>query len=312
MTKFTNKLRTERGQSLVLTLLFMTVLIGMAAAVVDVGSWYRADRKLQANADAAALAGAQELPESPSEALSTALDYAAENDGGLEAKNVKFTGRFVANDTIEVTTERDSPGFLAKLFGFHTAKVRARAVARTGTLARAKWAAPIAIDWTHEMLQCGRPCWGTETEPGDMTTIDFYKTGPGAFRLINIDGSHGGTGPSTLGEWMEQGLDAWMDKDRWYYSDPGMKPNSSHIKHALDIRDETELLFPVYNSTRAQGAGFEYFVIGWAIFHVTDHDIQGSKDARIHGYFVDMVWAGIQGSTASGNHFGARAVQLVE
>ena len=62
MTTFTSHSRSERGQSLVIVLIFMTALIGMAAAVIDVGSWYRADRKLQANADAAALAGAQELP----------------------------------------------------------------------------------------------------------------------------------------------------------------------------------------------------------------------------------------------------------
>jgi hypothetical protein len=312
MTRFTNSCKTERGQSVVLTLFFLTVLIGMAAAVLDVGAWYRADRKLQANADAAALAAAQELPESPSVATSTALAYADENDGGLTADNIKFSGKHVANDTIEVTTERTAPGFFAKLFGFGSAKVKARAVARAGTLGRAKWAAPIAVDWEHPKLQCGSRCWGTKDRRGDLTTIDFFKTGPGAFRLINIDGSHGGTGPSTLGEWMENGLDAWMDKDRWYYSDPGMKPNSSHVKHALDIRDESELLFPVYNATRAQGAGFEYYVIGWAVFHVTDYDIHGSKDSRIHGYFVDMVWAGIQGSTGGSPHFGARAVQLVE
>ena len=34
----------------------------MAALVVDVGSWYQADRRLQTAADAAALAGVQELP----------------------------------------------------------------------------------------------------------------------------------------------------------------------------------------------------------------------------------------------------------
>ena len=129
---------------------------------------------------------------------------------------------------------------------------------------------------------------------------------------MNIDGSHGGVGPSTLGSWMENGLDAWMDKDRWYYSDPGMKPNSSHVKGALDIRTGTELLFPVYNATRAQGAGFEYFVIGWAVFHVTGYTIHGSKGSRIDGHFVDMIWAGIQGSTAGTPNFGARAVSLIE
>lgn len=307
MTRFLAAYRSERAQSLVIVLVFMTVLIGMAAAVLDVGSWYRADRKLQANADAAALAGAQELPESAAAAEARALAYADANDGGLVAANVKFRKTVIPNDTIEVTAERPAPGFFAKLFGLDSVQVRAKAAARAGVLSRAKWAAPIAVDWEHEKLQCKpKPCWG------EQTTIDFEKTGPGAFRLMNIDSSHGGTGPQDIGLWIREGLDAWMDKDRWYYSDPGMKPNSSHIKGALDFRDETELLFPVYNAVKAQGAGFEYFVIGWAVFHVTGYTIHGANDSKIHGYFVDMIWAGIQSQSTGSQHFGARAVALIE
>jgi hypothetical protein len=307
MTRFLAAYRSERAQSLVIVLVFMTVLIGMAAAVLDVGSWYRADRKLQANADSAALAGAQELPESAAAAEAQALAYADANDGGLVAANVKFRKTVIPNDTIEVTAERPAPGFFAKLFGLDSVQVRAKAAARTGVLSRAKWAAPIAVDWEHEKLQCKpTPCWG------EQTTIDFEKTGPGAFRLMNIDSSHGGTGPQDIGLWIREGLDAWMDKDRWYYSDPGMKPNSSHIKGALDFRDETELLFPVYNAVKAQGAGFEYFVIGWAVFHVTGYTIHGANDSKIHGYFVDMIWAGIQSQSTGSQHFGARAVALIE
>ena len=304
MTTFTSHSRSERGQSLVVVLIFMTALIGMAAAVIDVGSWYRADRKLQANADAAALAGAQELPESAPAAQVAALAWADKNDGGVVAANIKFRTTVIANDTIEVTAERPAPGFFAKLFGFDSVQVRAKAAARTGVMGRARWAAPVAIDWRHEKLQC--KCWG------DPTELDFEKVGPGAFRLMNIDGSHGGTGPADLGSWISDGLDAWMDKDRWYYSDPGMKPNSSHVKGALDLRDETELLFPVYNAVRAQGAGFEYYVIGWAVFHVTGWQIRGANDGKIFGHFVDMVWTGV-GSTSPGSpHFGARTVELIE
>lgn len=304
MTSLTSHSKSERGQSLVIVLLFMTVLIGMAAAVIDVGSWYRADRKLQANADAAALAGAQELPESAPAAQAAALAWADKNDGGVTAANIKFRSTVVANDTIEVTAERRAPGFFAKLFGFDSVQVRAKAAARAGVMNRARWAAPVAIDWRHEKLQC--KCWG------DPTEIDFEKVGPGAFRLMNIDGSYGGTGPSDIGEWVRGGLDAWMDNNRWYYSDPGMKPNSSHVKGALDFRDETELLFPVYNAVRAQGAGFEYYVIGWAVFHVTGWDIRGVNDGKIYGYFVDMVWTGVGSTSAGSPHFGARTVELIE
>ena len=36
--------RNDTGQATVLTLVFLTVLLGMAALVLVVGSWYRADR----------------------------------------------------------------------------------------------------------------------------------------------------------------------------------------------------------------------------------------------------------------------------
>lgn len=54
--------RGERGQVIVLLVLFLVVLLGMSAMVIDVGYAYYAHRSLQASADAAALAGAQELP----------------------------------------------------------------------------------------------------------------------------------------------------------------------------------------------------------------------------------------------------------
>jgi putative Flp pilus-assembly TadE/G-like protein len=296
----------QRGQSLVLSLLFLTVLIGMATVVIDVGSWYRADRKLQANADASALAGAQELPESTASAQSAALAYADENDGGVKGDDVTFRTTLVPNDTIQVVADRPAPGFFANLFGRSAVDVRAKAVARTGTIVGARWAAPIAVDEKHEMLQC--KCFGPEYQ----TTLDFFKVGPGAFRLINIDSSHGGTGPTDLGAWIRTGLDATMNNNRWYYSDPGMKPNSSHVTGALDFRDETELLFPVYSSVRGSGSGFEYFVVGFAVFHITDYDIHGSKDSRLHGYFVDMLWEGIISESAGDPNFGANTVTLIE
>ena len=159
-------------------LLFLTVLIGMAAAVIDVGSWYRTNRKLQANADAAALAGAQELPESKAAAEFAALTWADKNDGGVEAKKgVKFRSTVVPNDTIEVTAERPAPGFFAKLFGLDSVEVRAKAAARAGVMNRGRWAAPVAISWRHEKLQCKpEPCWGRR----DRTRLRRWGRAPSA------------------------------------------------------------------------------------------------------------------------------------
>ena len=71
--------RNEGGQAVVLTVVFLAVLLGMAALVLDFGSWYRADRSTQSTADSAALAGAQALPGSTSQAASLASSYAAKN-----------------------------------------------------------------------------------------------------------------------------------------------------------------------------------------------------------------------------------------
>ena len=64
-----SRFRNQRGQALILMLLFLGVMMALAAAVLDVGAWYRADRKLQATADAAALAGAHGLPDHQAEAM---------------------------------------------------------------------------------------------------------------------------------------------------------------------------------------------------------------------------------------------------
>ena len=69
------------------------VLVGMAALVVDGGSWYQADRQLQTAADAAALAGAQHLPTEQTEARTVALDYAQKNYAGIPDADGGLPGR---------------------------------------------------------------------------------------------------------------------------------------------------------------------------------------------------------------------------
>jgi Putative Flp pilus-assembly TadE/G-like/von Willebrand factor type A domain len=78
----------ERGQALVIVVLFLVVLLGMAAMVVDVGYAYYAHRALQAQVDAAALAGAQELPD-PARAEALAYEYSGEPGGKNARDNVR-------------------------------------------------------------------------------------------------------------------------------------------------------------------------------------------------------------------------------
>lgn len=305
--------RSERGQAMVLTLIFLAVLLAVSAAVIDVGGWYRAHRATQATADATALAGAQNLPDSTDAARALALDYAGRNGGGVKTPDVTFESDITAADTIKVTARRSVPGLFTKLFGMGSVTARSVAKARVGALGQAKWAAPIGVDYRHDMLHC-TPSLNCNPEFNTDTTIDFVKVGPGAFRLINIDGSQGGVGSQTLGDWISDGLNGYMDRNKWYYSDPGMKPDSSHVKDALDSRIGVgkELLLPIYNNTRAQGSGFAYYVVGWVGFYVSGYDIRGAKNAIISGHFTEIIWDGIQSERGNDEDFGARSVELVQ
>jgi hypothetical protein len=69
-------LAAEGGQAIVLVVVSLVVLLGMAALVIDIGYAYYTHRSLQASADAAALAGAQELPDA-SKAEMVAQQYTA-------------------------------------------------------------------------------------------------------------------------------------------------------------------------------------------------------------------------------------------
>jgi putative Flp pilus-assembly TadE/G-like protein len=297
-------LRRDRGQAAVLTVMFMVVLLGMAAAVLDVGHWYRDDRRLQATMDAAALAGGQALPDDPGQANALAGSYAGKNGGGLD--KVEITMTKIANDTIKVTGSRPSEGFFSRLFGIDSVTVNATAKARTGILASARWAAPIAVDRKHPLLQCNpAPCSQAATE------LALEKVGPGAFRLINIDQSHGGTGPQILADWIQRGYEGYMPLN-WYFSDSGAKFNSSQVKGALDAVIGKELLFPVYDDTRGGGANFEYEVVGWVGFVITSYEIQGSKKNKLYGHFTRVIWEGIYSESETSPDFGARAVSLVE
>jgi hypothetical protein len=309
------RLSNERGQSMVLTLVFVTVLIGIAGAVIDVGSWYHADRQMQATADASALAGAQELPHSPGTALTQALDYADRNQGGVTSGDVVFGGT-IPNSTINVTARKPAEGVFTKLLGINSVTVRATATARAVPMGSAKWAAPIGIDYRQERLHCSEPTPALVCDPefGVPTEISFESVGPGAFRLINIDGSYGGTGPEDIGSWIEHGLDAYMPNNKWYYSNPGIKPNSSHIKGALESRIGIgkEILLPIYTETRAQGAGFEYYVVGWVGWTTTEFVIRGVNEATIYGSFTRVIWEGIQSESGSDDGLGSRSVSLIE
>lgn len=124
--------RFEHGQALVLFAAGLAAFCGLVGMAIDIGHVAYARTDLQKIADAAALAGAQDLPGSPTTASSAANTYAAKN--GLSTSNVVITSTTNANDTITVTATRRVDYTFLKVIGLSganpsaSAKVKVQAV----------------------------------------------------------------------------------------------------------------------------------------------------------------------------------------
>jgi Flp pilus assembly protein TadG len=310
----TKNLRNESGQAVLMTVLFLTVLIGAAALTTDVGGWYRQQRQAQATADAAALAGAQVLPGDPTQAQVLAATYATDNGGGVPAGGITLRSDFEPNDTVVVKVQKDAPSFFANIFSIDHATVTATAAARAGVPNQVEGVAPIVVNQQQCDLEgcAGCPCFDSET------TLPLGKDGaPGAFGFVNLDGGNNGIG--NLASWIQNGYAGYLGLGD-YASDPGAKFNSNGVLSALDARVGTELLFPVYDTLNGPGANAQYDVIGWVGFHLdcvgtvvngSCDNTHGNSDA-LTGYFTKVIWQGIQGTTDQNlPDFGVYSVELV-
>lgn len=314
--------RSDHGQATVLTVVFLVVLLGMAALVLDIGSWYRADRATQSTADAAALAGAQALPGDSGTATSLAQQYAAKN-GGLGAGRIKFSSKIVANDTITVTVTRPAPTFFAKLFGKDSVTVGSTATARSEGVSAARYVAPITVHYKHPLLNCtgpaSKPNCNPDFGPSHPTTLgleDLHQpgggSGSGAFGLINLNygDSSGNVGAGTLAEWLLNGYDADLPTGT-YYSAPSANFNNSQFLSSLDAVIGKEVLFPVYRLLTGPGSNAKYDVIGWVGFVITSYSTSGSS-GKLTGYFNSYTASGVQVTSGGNPYFGVHKVELVD
>ncbi len=136
---------TEHGQALVLFVLALGVLLGFVAMSIDVGLILHERRSLQNAADAAALAGAIELPESQTLAGSKAQEWAESNGIDLGAGDeITITVDPVTN-AVEVEVRREASFIFGRALGLTTVDVHASAVAQIGAPASLSGIMPFAV-----------------------------------------------------------------------------------------------------------------------------------------------------------------------
>lgn len=135
-------MKNEKGSVIIIVAAAMVLLLGIAALVVDVGVLFYNKVALSNAADAAALAGVQELPHDHTKARETAEAYAVSNgvETGQVLAEVLPDGR-----SIRVATSRVVPLGFARILGFSSTKVTADAKASVGSTKGLQGAAPFGV-----------------------------------------------------------------------------------------------------------------------------------------------------------------------
>jgi hypothetical protein len=128
----------EEGQAILIAVFFMIVLLGFCALTIDVGHAYLTQRHLQASTDAAALAGAQVLPDvTQASALVNAYGPAGANvPGSATGVQMDFSMKCLASapgcspaNAVVVHATAQVPTVFGGLFGVSSFAVHATSTA---------------------------------------------------------------------------------------------------------------------------------------------------------------------------------------
>ena len=187
------KRRGERGQTLIVAALAMAVLMGFTALAIDVGLFLEERRDNQNDADAAALAGVQYLPEHPALAVLAAKDWAKKNGvADSEVVTVEVRSTNVTNDSMYVELGTKFSWLFGRVLGQTTSAVPAKAKAIVGSLGGNSQMMPWALleGDSNCLMPNGDPIYGATCNV--KVGADSSAIG-GWYGALDYDGKGGGS-----------------------------------------------------------------------------------------------------------------------
>ncbi|HOV79618.1 MAG TPA: pilus assembly protein TadG-related protein [Bacillota bacterium] len=310
-----NFLNEQKGFALILTTAGMLALLGFAALVTDIGMLALNKYELSNAVDAAALAGAQELPNNVSLAKSVAIDYALKN-GCLVDEPVVSAHNGKNNSKITVTASKEVNYIFAKFLGISSGTVSASAAARLAGLTSHKGAVPLAVpdqnfDYnTKYILKQG----ANSENPSPL--------GPGTYGALSLSG----TGASNYEYDLKYGFEGNLHVGQEIDTETGNMSNPT--KRAIEYRISQcnhyppcspasydpgcsrILVVPVYEpALNINGQIKRVKIIGFASFFV-DHVAGQGNENYIEGYFLKMVAEG--DSDPAQSDYGLAGVKLIK
>ena len=321
MKAFALQLRAEDGQVIVFVIAILTILIGMGALVIDGGSWFRAQRHLQTSADAAALAGAQDLPFAAT-AQSTAITYAQTNYTGLPAPTVTFpaTAPTCATNTCIDVAARDHGAGLSRQDLRRGLQQRHDHRARAGRNLRSLDAEERRADRGQERSRVRGHESGLLRPEGDLQLrreqrvlehdrADQPHLPLDSFDCLRLVRRHR--------RQPAEGLDRKRLRRR-SSRQPVVRRQDGRdgrpVKQGLNDKIGTPLFFPVFDTTANSGPNYFFHIIGWAAFVIESVDSWGPGGRQLTGHFVTYIASDLAaGDPASGTtDFGVHVISLIQ
>jgi Flp pilus assembly protein TadG len=315
-------LREQEGQSLVILALVLVVLCGFAGLVVDVGQSAATKAKMQNAADAAAFAGVNYLPNSPSGAISAGVNYSSYNAIPISNTQVTIGTTYYPNDTITVRPQRTVNYHLARAVGVTSDSITVTAKAVIGNLSGSNGVVPWGLV-------------GSTVHPyGQSVTVRLYDGVTGDFQALSIDGrgasdyrhgvAYGTTTAVTIGStWdtkpgamdgpTEQALQTrWaLDIGLWgnvqTFSDV-VRNNGDGTFDVKEWQSRRVVVVPVVSGV--VGPRTEMTVTQFAIFFIEDWDIHGNQ-LWVTGRFVNAKIP-TTNFTPYFSNWGARVSKLIQ
>ena len=327
MKKWLNRfLNDERGNVFVLVALLLVVLIGFTALVVDGGRLYVEKSMLQKAADAAALAGVQELPIDKAKAETKSKEVASKNDVTNTTVEIPTD-----NMSIRVTTSSDVNLTFARIFGKDNASVKATAKVKLNPITSVTGVIPIGIDmnaydkWkncTEITLKLKNPgnsgnnenkyCNGSNNlGSGNTGLIQFINSGK---QDLDDEIANGVPVPVSVGEIYDTGPGGGTGKTR-----DGVKERVDSCSKIYTYNSATFLTnppprncaqvvtVPMYSNFEDKNGRKEIKIEGFATFFLIGSRGNGGE---VIGRFMDFAISG--DSSAGQTNYGAYGYKLVE
>ncbi|MGI5927751.1 MAG: pilus assembly protein TadG-related protein [Thermacetogeniaceae bacterium] len=304
MKKILILFRDERGAVAVIVAVAMVFLLGLTALVTDVGNIVFAKRKMVTAADAAALAGAQELVNNPTNAESRAIEYASKN--GASPAKVSVS---VSDDEkeISVLASQVVDYSFARALGFHSTLVTARAKAIIAPATALSGIVPFTVPM---------PASGSDFDYDEEVVLKVSHWNDGCIGQGNFGAiALGGVGGNLYEDNLKHGYDGTLSIGDIVPTEPGNMsgPTISGVQYRID-NGQNIIFIPLFDPVEYQQHGrAEIEIAGFACFEIIGVGGPGNENdviGKFKEWFVPNNSSSVDPS--ENMDFGLYSLMLVE